>query len=102
MEHVSKTDVDDGRQETTVAITTSVSSGFAITTVPSGFAIATVPSGFAIATVPSGFAIATVPSGFAIATVPSGFATWSYLSPAILSAIAFRWRHCALVITLFS
>ena len=84
MEHVSKTDVDDGRQETTVAITTSVSSGFAITTVPSGFAIA------------------TVPSGFAIATVPSGFATWSYLSPAILSAIAFRWRHCALVITLFS
>ena len=84
MEHVSKTDVDDGRQETTVAITTSVSSGFVITTVPSGFAIA------------------TVPSGFAIATVPSGFATWSYLSPAILSAIAFRWRHCALVITLFS
>ena len=84
MEHVSKTDVDDGRQETTVAITVSVSSGFAI------------------ATVPSGFAIATVPSGFAIATVPSGFATWSYLSPAILSAISFRWRHCALVITLFS
>ena len=93
MEHVSKTDVDDGRQETTVAITTSVSSGFVI---------ATIPSGFAIATVPSGFAIATVPSGFAIATVPSGFATCSYLSPAILSAIAFRWRHCALVITLFS
>ena len=75
MEHVSKTDVDDDRQETTVAITASVSSGFAI---------------------------ATVTSGFAIATVPSGFATCSYLSPAILSAIAFRWRHCALVITLFS
>ena len=93
MEHVSKTDVDDGRQKTTVAITASVSSGFTIVTVPSGFAIATVPSGFAIA---------TVPSGFAIATVPSGFATCSYLSPAILSAIAFRWRHCALVITLFS
>ena len=93
MEHVSKTDVDDGRQETTVAITVSVSSGFAI---------ATVPSGFAIVSVPSGFVIATVPSGFAIATVPSGFATCSYLSPAILSAIAFRWRHCALVITLFS
>lgn len=84
MEHVSKTDVDDGRQETTVAITTSVSSGFVI------------------ATVTSGFAIATVTSGFVITTVPSGFATWSYLSPAILSAIAFRWRHCALVITLFS
>ena len=93
MEHVSKTDVDDGRQETAVTITVSVSSGFAI---------ATIPSGFAIATIPSGFAIATVPSGFVIATVPSGFATCSYLSPAILSAIAFRWRHCALVITLFS
>ena len=26
----------------------------------------------------------------------------SYLPAAILSAIAFRWRHCALVITLFS
>ena len=84
VEHVSKTDVDDGRQETTAAITASVSSGFAI------------------ATVTSGFAIATVTSGFAIATVTSGFATCSYLSPAILSAIAFRWRHCALVITLFS
>ena len=66
VEHVSKTDVDDGRQETTAAITVLVSSSFAIT------------------------------------TVTSGFATCSYLSPAILSAIAFRWRHCALVITLFS
>ena len=41
-----------------------------------------------------------LPSGGSVA------AAWGvcsrYISPAIFSAIAFRWRHCALVITLFS